>query len=263
MSIAPALNQFAMSHITGQLLVEPLDGIHVWVLPQQNSTSPEGARRYDAWWNLLSTEELERASRFHFAHHASDFVANRARLRILLGAYLEQSPSELAFTYSEAGKPRLSSGYGEIAFNLSHTDGFALVAVTRQGRVGVDIEKMNAANDSLDLARRYFSAHESQELYAYPNPAEQQAAFYRCWTRKEAFLKALGDGLSRPLSAFSVSCGRESAALLACDWEPNAQETWQLFPLEFDTGYAAALACEGNSLRLPDSPKLFYWSDLL
>ena len=263
MSIAPVLNQFAMSPATGQLLLEPLVGIHVWMLPQHDATSGEGARQYDAWWELLSTEELERASRFHFAHHAADFVANRARLRILLGQYLEIMPRDLTFTYSHTGKPELLSACGEIAFNLSHTDGLALVAMTRNGRLGVDIEKMNAANDSLDLARSYFSAHELQELYAYPNPAEQQAAFYRCWTRKEAFLKALGDGLSRPLSAFSVSCGRESAELLACNWEPNAPAAWHLFPLEFDAGYVAALACEGDPLRLPDSPKIFQWSHLL
>ena len=246
----------------------PLDqDIHVWTLPQADTSNPDASTQQDRWWDLLSTEEIERASRFHFAHHAADFVANRARLRVLLGAYIDRDPGALVIRYSETGKPQLSAAYGDLSFNLSHTDGLALVAIARHGQLGVDIEKLSPANDSLDLARSYFSARELQDLAAYPDARERQAAFYRCWTRKEAFLKALGDGLSRPLSAFTVSADPDRAALLACDWDPEGPARWQLFSIQvdsaFDLTYTAALAYEGTPLRLQQPVKLFPWSHCL
>ena len=237
------------------------EDIHVWMLPGHDAAS-SSTKQEDAYWALLSKDELERARRFHFAHHANDFVANRARLRILLGSYLQRHPEELVFTYTEQGKPELSSESGQLSFNLSHTDGMALLAVSKHGRIGVDIEKMSSQSDCLELARSYFSKAELDALSALDS-REQQAAFYRCWTRKEAFLKALGEGLSRPLSEFTVSIAQHSADLLECGWDEGSPHSWRIFPLEVPPGYAASLACEGISAGVPHLPKRFDGSQSL
>jgi 4'-phosphopantetheinyl transferase len=235
------------------------NSIHVWTLPSNDSTSAAGKEQHDQWLELLSTDELERAGRFHFAHHAAEYVANRGRLRCLLGQYLNVDAGQLKFHYNPQGKPGLGPAYGDIYFNLSHTDGLALLAMTRGRRVGIDVERFKAATDTLDLARQYFSLSEVKAIESYANPAEQQAAFFRCWTRKEAFLKALGDGLSRPLAEFSASCVSDKPELLDCAWDTNAHRVWQFISLEPGPGYTAALVCERSSALSPVL-KTYTWS---
>ncbi len=252
MSIAPAPS-FLPTGLTASTLTEE---IHVWVLP-----TPEGRDvQADTWLDLLSTDEIARAGQFHFTHHAAAFAANRGRLRILLGHYLEQDAASIRFNYGPQGKPELRGS--DIAFNLSHTDGAALVAFTAGRRVGVDIEQRRPMDDLIEVARLNFSPSEIRQIESHRDPVQTHDAFYRCWTRKEAFLKGLGDGLTRPLAAFSVSCGPRHPRLLDCQWDAQAPARWQLFDLPVDLGtYTAALACD-DTLLSQNAVKTFNWAQV-
>lgn len=195
------------------------------------------------WRELLSSDERERAARFHFERDRQHYCATRAVLRILLGAYLETSPRDLGFQYSDKGKPALAlrhEGCG-IAFNASHSGDFALLGFTRRSHIGVDIEKIRDDFDTASIARRFFSAREQDELSRLPADQQHQA-FFRCWTRKEAFIKALGEGLSHPLNQFDVSLGSSGRVSLTTRPEPEEAEHWWLQAVEPGPGYAAAFA---------------------
>jgi 4'-phosphopantetheinyl transferase len=166
---------------------------------------------------------------------------------MILGAYLGANPQELAFRYSVKEKPSLDGLHaGQIEFNVSHSGNLALLAFARQRVLGVDVELIREQADREAIARRFFSEYEQQQLAALA-PEERCAGFYRCWTRKEAYIKATGDGLSLPLHQFDVSLkpGDESALLAM---RPDASEAakWSLREVEADTGYAAALCVRGQ-----------------
>jgi 4'-phosphopantetheinyl transferase len=189
--------------------------IHVWRVSL--ATCPPHARA------LLSADERERADRFHFARDRDRFTVARATLRRVLGGYLGRAPDELVFAYSAHDKPSIDG----VAFNLSHSNELALVAVTRGGEIGVDLEWHRPDIDVASLARSSFSAVEQRALFALP-PAEQFTAFYRIWTRKESYIKAHGEGLSLPLDGFSVLADDSLAG-------------WVIRDLAIDPGYSAAL----------------------
>ena len=195
------------------------------------------------WRELLSSDEQERAARFHFARDRQYFCAARASLRTLLGGYLKATPREVAFQYSDKGKPGLTSHRRShaIAFNVSHSGDFALLGFTRSCEIGVDIEKIRDDFDSAAIARRFFSAHEQEQLSRL-RADQQHHAFFRCWTRKEAFIKALGEGLSHPLDQFDVSL--ETAGPVSLTTRPDAGEAerWWLQSVDAGPGYAAAFA---------------------
>lgn len=196
----------------------------------------------------LSADERARAERFRFERDRTRFGAARGLLRSLLGWSLGVRPSELGFAYGRRGKPSLPAA--ELYFNVSHSGGLGLFALTRVGEVGVDIEEERPLQDLEPIAARFFSARESAALLALPE-AERRPAFFRCWTRKEAFIKATGDGLSRPLDAFDVAFGRdEPARLLRVAGEPEAPGRFRLEALPAAPGFAAALAVCGHPERI-------------
>lgn len=158
---------------------------------------------------LLDAGERARADRFHFARDRGRFVARRARLRQWLAAVVGRAPATLCFASNDHGKPRLIDGP---PFSLSHSAGTMLLAIGSD-EVGCDIERIDDALDWVPLAENFFTVGERAALGALP-PAAARRAFFACWARKEAFVKALGLGLSYPLDAFDVSVG-ETAALLA------------------------------------------------
>jgi 4'-phosphopantetheinyl transferase len=194
---------------------------------------------------VLDDEERARAARFVFDRHRSRFIAAHACLRLLLGQYIGQAPGGLRFAVGARGKPRLLDGGTDVRFNLSHSGDLALIAVSVGIEVGVDIEQ-GRPDALLDLARRFFAPGEVAALEALPM-AEQAGAFVRGWTRKEAFIKALGDGLSFPLDQFEVSLAPDAAGqlLLGCGSDLDATARWRLVSLAAPPGYAAALAGEG------------------
>jgi 4'-phosphopantetheinyl transferase len=204
----------------------------------------------------LSEDERGRAARFHFERDRVRFVIARAALRAVLSRYLDVPPGNLRFSYGAHGKPSLSPEFaagpagGRLEFNVSHSHTLALVAVARGRALGVDIERLRADADERRIAERFFSAQEVATLCALPD-AQQPRAFFDCWTRKEAYIKARGEGLSFPLEEFDVSLQPDApAALLRVRGDVREAGRWSLRAMDVEPGYAAALAVEGSGWRL-------------
>lgn len=205
--------------------------------------------------DTLSIEESQRATRFKFPHLQQRFIAAKGILRILLGKYLNQLPGSIKFSYGSYGKPELDPqlfSTSSLQFNQSDSKSFALYAFTKQHPIGVDIECIRTDIEAFSLAKRFFSP---SEIVALKNqPAEQQiTAFFRIWTRKEAFIKAVGEGLSFPLNEFEVNLDEESAKLLSIRTNAMVAAQWTLLTLKPSSGYIGAVAVEDKI----DQVKLF------
>ena len=205
------------------------------------------------WQEALSSDELKRASRFHFPRDRQRFIASRALLRTILAGYLATDPGGLSFSYSKKEKPSLGPAHAsDITFNVTHSGGIALFAFTRQREIGVDVEQVRRDFDMEAIARRFFSVPEQEQLAALP-AEERVDAFFRCWTRKEAYIKATGDGLSLPLHQFDVSLGAgEPNALLATRPDGSEAGRWLLREVPGGSGYIAALCVRGQVWKLND-----------
>jgi 4'-phosphopantetheinyl transferase len=214
----------------------PPDVVHIWNRSLQVSAPVE-----QACYELLSSEERERAARYRAGRPRTDFILTRGTLRFMVARYLGATPLAVSFIYSKHGKP-LIHGPHDLRFNVSHTNGLALLAFVRTRDIGVDVEMIRAAPDLRKLAKRFFSVRERDAL---ENLSEDElpAAFFRCWTRKEAYIKARGEGLSLPLHQFDVSVAAdESRALLATRPDASEASRWSVRDLPTSPGYAAALA---------------------
>lgn len=210
--------------------------VHVWrIALDQPDDSLDRFRR------TLEPDELNRASRFHFEKHRRHFIVARGFLRSVVARYLEMRPESLRFSYGAYGKPELTSEH-VLRFNLSHSHEVALLAVARDAELGVDVEHIREDFASEEIARRFFSRAEVEVFNALPKE-EQVAAFFRCWTRKEAYIKAIGKGLSQALDAFDVTLAPDvQPALLRA--EDDDASRWLLTDINAGAGYAAALAIE-------------------
>jgi 4'-phosphopantetheinyl transferase len=195
---------------------------------------------------LLAPDELARAGRFRDPRLGHRFVAGRASLRQVLGQCLDRDPKDIHFTYHAAGKPELVDvGSHGLHFNLTHSGALAIIAVIRGRPIGVDLERMRTDFASEAIAARFFSPRE-QAMLSELLQDERAAAFFRCWTRKEAFIKLLGAGLSFPLDEFDVSLAPGAPAeLLSVYGDPAAAKRWSLREIAAPPGYFAALAVEG------------------
>jgi 4'-phosphopantetheinyl transferase len=221
--------------------------VHVW-----RASLDLPASQVRSLQHTLAAEELRRAGRYHFPRDREHFTVARGLLRDILGRYLKTPPGQLRFCHHPHGKPGLAGETGgeRLCFNVSHSHGLALYAVTRGRAVGVDVERIRPDLSEEDIAERFFSPREVAALRALPTNM-QPAAFFHCWTRKEAYIKATGKGLSIPLNEFDVSLTpQEPATLLNVNGEPHEALRWSLQELSVDSGYAAALAVEGHSWQL-------------
>lgn len=226
------------------------DEVHVW--RDRLDAAPSSLASYA---DTLSTDERARAARFHFEKDRRSYVISRGVLRALLGRYLNVAPAELRFAYSPHGKPSLDGPAGTPRFNVSHTHGLALYAFANGREVGIDVEQVRPDFAGEEIAERFFSRSEVEALKALATEA-RLAAFFRCWTRKEAYIKARGEGLSHPLELFDVSLAPgDPAALLATRPDPLEASRWSLAELPCDPGYAASLAIQGA----PPHLKLWRW----
>jgi len=199
--------------------------------------------------SLLSHDEIQRANRFAFEIDRSRFFIARAAMRQILGGYMGIAPQELTFSYSQNGKPELHAEFEKagLTFNLSHSRELALLAVTRgASRVGIDVEFVDHEFPGEEIVERFFSVSEMKTLHGVP--ANQRAdAFFCCWTRKEAYVKALGEGLSVPLHSFDVSFGPNApAALMHVSTHPDEISRWSMYEINVPRGYRAALVVEGS-----------------
>jgi 4'-phosphopantetheinyl transferase len=220
----------------------PKDEVHVW-----RSTLDWSAEATAALEPVLSPDERERVRRFHFERDRRCHLIARGLLRTLLGRYVGMAPDALRFDYSPFGKPSLAASLmtRALQFNVSHAGELLLIAVAAGRTLGIDVEHIRTDIAVGEIAARFFSAHERDALATLPGDLQQQA-FYDCWTRKEAYIKAVGDGLSLPLDQFDVAfLPGEPARLLATRPDPAEARRWSLRELQVADGYKAALAVEG------------------
>lgn len=230
------------------------DEVHVWRI--ELDLSPASlARAYE----VLSTDERRRATRYRLSGHRHRFVLARGALRTILGGYLGEPPAEVRLGLHPSGRPFLHThDDNPIDFNLAHSGKVALVAVTRGRSVGIDIERLRRGFPYERIADRFFADHEVAALREVPI-AVRPAAFFACWTRKEAYLKAsdreLAMGLPAALSRFSiVSQPGESISILSVPGRPKETTRWSLVDVDVGAGYAGALAVEGRA-----TPRFFDW----
>ncbi len=183
---------------------------------------------------LLSKEECDRAKRFRFPLHRQRFISSRAILRKILSFYLDCLPQHIEIAYTEHGKPFLASTNSILQFNLSHSENIAVYAFTLTHAIGIDIEKISERSHEA-IAKRFFSPIENEALSGL-SPEKQMVYFYRIWSRKEALVKAMGQGLSIPLSTFSVSIHNDFEIILL------ENEKWSIISLPIKEGFQSALA---------------------
>lgn len=223
------------------------DEVHVW-----RTTLDLAPTRIESLYAVLTADEQARAARFFFQKDRGHFIAARGILRIILARYLHQEPQQIRFKYNYYGKPCLSpeSESEPLHFNLSHSDGLALYAVTYGRRVGVDLERVRPALADEQIAERFFSSREVAKLRSLPSHLQAEA-FFNCWTRKEAYIKARGEGFSIPLDSFDVSLTPEEPATpLHVERNLNETRRWSLKELLLTPKYVAALAVEGHNWQL-------------
>jgi 4'-phosphopantetheinyl transferase len=205
-----------------------------------------GLENLQAAEHELSADERERANRFVFERDRRRFVVARSELRRLLGARMEMPPEDIEFLYGRYGKPELPPGFSQddLRFNTSHSDGVAIYAFTGGRRIGIDIEAIRPMQDADEVAARCFSPHEI-EAYRRLDSRDRLSGFFNCWTRKEAFVKALGDGLGYPLSDFDVSLVPGQPAKILRVGDRVADNCgWQLNDIDDLPGFAAAIVIE-------------------
>ena len=234
-------------------LILASDAVHVW-----RASLHVSASYLHILESTLTADERARAERFYFQKHREHFIAGRGLLRNILSRYLDREPDQLRFCYNSYGKPALTEEAGAegLCFNLSHSHGIALYAVTCDREIGIDIEYFRPEVETEKLAERFFSPREGVVLRALPEHLRKEG-FFNCWTRKEAYIKAEGKGLAIPLNAFDVSLTPgEPAKLLRTQKHPQEASRWSLQALNPEPGYTAALAVKGHDWEL----KCWQWS---
>jgi 4'-phosphopantetheinyl transferase len=222
------------------------DEVHVWRTSLGQSASASARLQL-----ILSSDELERARRFYFEPDFRRSVIGRGWLRLLLGRILDLPGESLRFEYDSSGKPRLIATQEQrLQFSVSHSGSLILIAIAKGRAVGADVEKIRTDLDLDDVAARFFSIKENEHLGSLIGLGKYEA-FFTCWTRKEAYLKARGVGLSVPLDQFDVSfLPNEEARLLEVRHDPGEARRWRLAPISVPTGYVASLAVEGSDWKL-------------
>jgi 4'-phosphopantetheinyl transferase len=226
-----------------ETVVPSRDEVHVWCL----SLTPK-APVLDRLRRILSADEIARADRFYFERDRTRFIAARGQLRTILARYLRVDPEIITFCYGARGKPFLDreAAPADLKFNLSHSGDLGLVGVTVGREIGVDIELMREMQDAEQIAKRFFSPIENKVFRSFPQ-TKRLEAFFACWTTKEAYIKATGDGLWRPTESFDVSFEPSvPARLIAVEGDLEEASRWTLKALEPAPGYVGAVAVEGT-----------------
>ncbi len=217
----------------------PLE-VDLWWVPLSADRAAQTAA-----WHQLDAGEQARAARFHFAADRNHYVLAHAALRAVLGNCLTRDPRDLRFAAGPAGKPHLAEPAApRLHFNLSHAGDCALIGLNTHAPIGVDLEATTRQVEAADIVERFFAPAEREVWRRIPQP-DTQAAFFRAWTRKEAYVKARGDGLGHDASRFVVTFAEAgSARLVADEIDPQAPARFQLIPVPAPSGYEAACALQ-------------------
>ena len=222
------------------------EDVHVWTanLDQAKSVA-------QSFLSILAPDELIRAKKYSFAEHRERFVIARGVLRKLLSRYAGVEPEQLRFCYGPQGKPVLAQrGSDQLCFSVSHSHRLAIYAVTLNRQIGVDVEYLREDLASMEMAERFFATRESETIAALPAEL-RTVGFFNCWTRKEAYIKAQGSGLSLPLDQFEVSLAPgEPATILWLEDELEQSRNWTLKELALFQGYIGAVAVGGAGWQL-------------
>jgi 4'-phosphopantetheinyl transferase len=222
--------------------------VHLWSAPL-NVTD----QVYDVLSQCLSSNELERADKYVFKRDRRSFIVARGILRDILARYLDCQPRDICFQYKPHGKPeiRFMKASDRLEFNLSHSSGFFVLAVSAGRQVGADVERIRPLPDLDQMAFNSFSDYERNALSALTSD-EKLLGFFRCWTRKEAYLKARGDGLSIPLDAFDMSLAPDNPiGMLSNRLDPNEVSRWSFYTFTPEQEFIGALAIKGQGMK-PD-----------
>lgn len=232
------------------------DHVDVWRVPLTDHDMP--VERFASW---LNDEERAKADRYRIPTKREEFITVRGFLRGVLARLLDTDPASFTFMYGLHGKPYLAQRFAgsTVSFNVSHSGRWALVAVMPQRQLGVDVERARPKIDCQGLAKRFFSPAEADDLMSLP-PADRRDAFFACWTRKEAFVKAVGNGISLGLDKFDVSLRPgEPPKLLTTRWDTTEAQRWSVLELPMPQGYRAAAVVQGQNItpRCWDGGTLF------
>lgn len=219
-------------------------GVHVFAAPLDISSEDLSKLALS-----LSPDEVERAARFKFERHRNRYQAGRGWLRNVLARFLATDPAALRFSYSAHGKPVLATASNEgIHFNLAHSDDLALLAVTRVGTIGVDVERIRIVKEVDELVARFFSPRESADFQKL-SASQKPSAFFNLWTRKEAMLKATGEGITGGLNRVEVSfLDGEPARVLAIGGDAAKASEWKLCNLLPAEGFVGAVAAQAANM---------------
>ncbi len=236
---------FEASKLDRQFGVE--GAIDLWIADFHHAKSPSAD-----YSRLLSEDELARASHFQFDHLTAFYVFCRGTLRRILSGYLTVPASSIKFQYGDKGKPFVATQTG-LQFNVSHAGDLFVCAVSSGPAIGVDVEQIRTMEDMPAIAAQFFAPAEQRHLAGIAE-RDRTHAFYQCWTRKEAVIKATGEGISRPLDSFEVSFGPGAAPRLIRFDEDNSP-SWQMDSFEPGSGYIGAVTSPGtwNSIRFRDA----------
>jgi len=230
------------------------DEVHVWRASLNASTT---CVKY--FNSKLSVDELKRAEKFHFRRDRNRFIVARGRLRFILGSYLGIDPGQLIFRYSDYGKPIIAHEHGSnsLRFSVSHSHKLSLYAVTMGRELGIDLERIHPELADLNIAEQYFSPQEFAMLHALPNHLQTEA-FFRFWTSKEAYIKAIGEGLAFPLHEIEVEVRpSEPTVPLRIKGDSLEASRWLLREIDIGAKYIAALAIKAHGWKL----KCWQWID--
>jgi 4'-phosphopantetheinyl transferase len=220
---------------------------HVWCFDLD-----DGAAARSRHLNVLSPKERDEANRFRSDLDRSRYIAAHGCLREILAAYLDIDPHEVPFAIDADGKPRIEPllRTNTLQFNMTHSAGLALYAVAQSCALGIDIEYVRPISRADDIVKWNFSLME-QAAWSGISASDKTLAFLRCWTQKEAYVKATGLGLSGSLACFSVSyCPNDEVRLLEVEGSPSEAERWSLYELIPAIGYIGALAVHKSCVAL-------------
>lgn len=218
------------------------DEVHLWLISIDAMET-----QLENLWFILSGNEMKRTKRFHFEKDQKRFIVARGMLRTILSQYLNVEPKAHEFRYNQYGKPYLVEN-NFLRFNVSHSGDKVLYGITQGREIGVDVEYIKPFENAHQIVERYFSDNEKDQFHHLPDHMRNRA-FFDCWTRKEAYIKAQGKGISLPLDAFSVSfLPGQPTCLLETKDVFKEKDRWTLSEVKIDKEYVAAVAVEGHNL---------------